>query len=84
MLCRTSKGELRVEHAESKRVRTCQHVSKGCDEAGKMLECTSRAGQAGGGSFKREKTIGQIQNLRIECAQGDQPVRCTNRGVCVQ
>ena len=29
---------------------------------------TSRAGQAGGGSFKREKTIRQRQNLPIECA----------------
>ena len=31
---------------------------------------TSRAGQAGGGSFK-EKTISQRKNLPIECAQGD-------------
>ena len=41
---------------------------------------TSRAGQAGEGSFKREQTISQRQNLPIGCAQGDQPVQCQNRG----
>ena len=42
---------------------------------------TSRAGQAGGGSFKK-KHISQRNNLPIECAQGDQPRRCPNRGSC--
>ena len=31
-------------------------------------------GQAGGGSFRGERTI--------ECAQGDQPLRCPNRIFC--
>ena len=44
----------------------------------------SRAGQAGGGSFKREKTIHQRQNLPIERAHGDQPVPCRNRGFCAR
>ena len=39
---------------------------------------TSRAGQAGGGSFKEKKTISQRKNLPIECAQGDRPARCPN------
>ena len=44
---------------------------------------TSRAEQARGGSFKMVKTIRQRKNLPIECAQGDQPVRCPNRVFCV-
>ena len=36
-------------------------------------------GRAGGGSFRGKKTINQRKNLPIECAQGDQPVRCPNR-----
>ena len=40
---------------------------------------TSRAGQASGGRLKRKKS-----NKPIECAQGDQPARCPNRGFCVQ
>ena len=43
-----------------------------------LVEATSRAGQAGGGSFK-EKNVSQRRNLPIECAQGDQPLRCPNR-----
>ena len=44
---------------------------------------TSRAVQAGGGSFKRQKKIRQRKNLPTECAQGDQPVQCPNRVFCV-
>ena len=40
---------------------------------------TSRAGQAGGGSFQKKTPISQRKNLPIECAQGDQPLRCPNR-----
>ena len=42
---------------------------------------TSRAGQAGGGSFKEKnyKFISQRKTLPMECAQGDQPLRCPNR-----
>ena len=35
--------------------------------------------RAGGGSFREKKHINQRKNLPIECAQGDQPVRCPNR-----
>ncbi len=36
-------------------------------------------GRAGGGSFKRKRTIYQRKNLPIiECAQGDRPARCPN------
>ena len=37
---------------------------------------TSRAGQAGGGSFQKKTPISQRKNLPIECAQGDRPARC--------
>ena len=40
-----------------------------------MLD-TSRAGQAGGGSFQKKTPISQRKNLPIECAQGDRPARC--------
>ena len=40
---------------------------------------TSRAGQAGGVDVSMKKTISQRQKLPIECAQGDQPLRCPNR-----
>ena len=45
---------------------------------------TSRAGQTLGGSFKRDKkTIRQRKNVPIECAHGDQPMRCpTETFVC--
>ena len=33
--------------------------------------------------FQKGKTLNQRKNLPIECAQGDQPVLCPNRGVCV-
>ena len=41
-----------------------------------MLYHTSRAGQAGGGSFQKKTPISQRKNLPIECAQGDRPARC--------
>ena len=31
---------------------------------------------------KGKKAISQSKNLLIDCAQGDQPVRCPNRGFC--
>ena len=43
-----------------------------------MLKDTSRAGQAGGGSFK-EKNYKPRKNWPTEWAHGDQPVRCSNR-----
>ena len=41
-----------------------------------LLRITSRAGQAGGGSFQKKTPISQRKNLPIECAQGDRPARC--------
>ena len=35
-------------------------------------------GQAGGGSFQKEKNYIAQKNLPIECAQGDGPARCPN------
>ena len=35
-------------------------------------------GQAGGGSFQKEKNYIAQKNLPIECAQGDRPARCPN------
>ena len=40
-------------------------------------------GKPGSEVSKGEKTTSQRKNLPIECAQGDQPVRCPNRGFCV-
>ncbi len=40
---------------------------------------TSRAGQEGGADVSMKKTISQRRKLPIECAQGDQPLRCPNR-----
>ena len=51
--------------------------------AAKFHICTSRAGQAGGGGFKRGNKYKPKKTLPIECAQGDQPVRCPNRVFCV-
>ena len=41
--------------------------------------------RAGGGKFQGQKyyKLNQRKNLLIECAQGDQPVRCPNRVFCV-
>ncbi len=39
-------------------------------------------GWAGGRSFRRTRTMKQRKNLPIECAQGDEPVRCPNRVFC--
>ncbi len=36
-----------------------------------------------GRKFQKEKITSQRKNLPIECVQGDQPVRCPNRGFCV-
>ena len=35
-------------------------------------------GQAGGGSFQKEKNYKHRKNLPIECAHGDRPARCPN------
>ena len=35
-------------------------------------------GQAGGGSFQKEKNYIERKNLPIECAQGDRPAQCPN------
>ena len=32
-----------------------------------------------GAEVSKKKTISQRKNLPIECAQGDQPLRCPNR-----
>ena len=42
---------------------------------------SSNSSRAGGGNF-REKNVNQRENLPIECAHGDQPVRCPNRVFC--
>ena len=34
-----------------------------------------------GAEVSKKKTISQRKNLPIECAQGDQPLRCPNRVV---
>ena len=39
-------------------------------------------GRAGDGSFGGKRATNQRKNLPIECAQGDQPVRCPNRVFC--
>ena len=36
-------------------------------------------GQAGGGSFRGERTYKPTKEFALECAQGHQPVRCPNR-----
>ena len=40
-------------------------------------------GKPGSEVSKGEETTSQRKNLPIECAQGDQPVRCPNPGFCV-
>ena len=37
-----------------------------------------------GAEVSKKKTISQRKNLPIECAQGDQPLRCPNRGSCAR
>ena len=37
-----------------------------------------------GAEVSKKKTISQRKNLPIECAQGDQPQRCPNRGSCAR
>ena len=47
-----------------------------------VVLCTSRARQAGAEVSKKETTISQRKKLPIDCAEGDQPVRCPNGGFC--
>ena len=37
-----------------------------------------------GAEVSKKKTISQRKNLPIECAQGDQRLRCPNRGSCAR
>ena len=49
------------------------HVSMSC-----WFQIPVVPGQAGGGSFQKEKNYIAQKNLPIECAQGDRPARCPN------
>ena len=47
-----------------------------------LLYLQVEPGKPGAEVPTRKKAIRQRKKLPIECAQGDQPVRCPNRGFC--
>ena len=69
-----------VDHLVKKcsSVFSVQH-SKWCDVSFEIYVYLQVEPAKPGAEVSKKKTVSQRKNLPIECAQGDQPLRCPNR-----